>query len=51
MGKLNILPKGAQPVSVGNLPDSTVSFLEIPLIPIRVGKAIWTRGKFFLYNL
>lgn len=51
MGKLNILPKRVQLVSVGNLPDSTVSFIEIPLIPIRVGKAIWTKEKFFLYNL
>lgn len=51
MWERNILPKGAQPVNVGNLPDSTFSFLEIPLIPIRIGKAIWTRGKFFWCNL
>ena len=51
MGKLNILPKGAQPVTVGDLPESTVSFSEIPLIPITVEKAIRRRGKFFLYKL
>lgn len=32
MGKLNILLRGVELVRVGNLPDSTVSFIEIPLI-------------------
>lgn len=45
MGKLNILPKGAQPVTVGNLPKSIVSFLEIPLIPIRVKKSNLEKRK------
>lgn len=52
VGKSGTLPKGVELVSVGELPDSTVSSLEIPpILIIRRGKEIWTRRNSVLYNL